>query len=39
MGDIDFLTGLNNMAICQQYDLDYFDKVLSMIKEYYQAGK
>lgn len=38
MGDIDFLTGLNNMAICQQYDLDYFDKVLSMIKEYYQAS-
>lgn len=38
MGDIDFLTGLNNMAICEQYDLDYFDKVLSMIKEYYQAS-
>ena len=27
MGDIDFLTSLNNMAICEQYDLDYFDKV------------
>ena len=38
MGDIDFLTNLNNMAICEQYDLDYFDKVLSMIKEYYQAS-
>lgn len=38
MGDIDFLTGLNNIAICEQYDLDYFDKVLSMIKEYYQAS-
>ncbi len=38
MSNIDFFTSLNNMTISEQYDLNYFDKVLSMIKKYYQAS-
>ena len=38
MDNIVFLTDLNNMTISEQYDLAYFDKVLSMIKKYYQAS-